>query len=296
MLIAILKTLSCADLQTFYLMLDSLDRAGVYANSAPTTNSKNFFMTPKATSFQRRITKMVSSYGHLFVAADALEMIRGYDDEETALFRDWVGVCTAYLFDEGCKHGGPAKNQWDTHMKKLLTRSVLGLPSRYYRASPALNTAQNNALFAQQMNSPKMRAIRSTLMDDRFMWAHSKYVNDQDSERPHRIGKGIFHKNSNHILQEFKCVKHMLNRWINVEFLLHLSMGMFAGTNLNSTMGEALRHGRDTRNDNRIWSFLRKTLLLPQDGTFFYKATSLTQTRRRVQTWTRWNMWRSAER
>ena len=124
MLIAILKTLQCADLQTFYLLLDSFDRAGTYANSAPTTNSKNFFMTPKSPSFKRRITKMVSSYGHLFVAADALEMIMGYDNEEATLFRDWVGTCTAYLFDEGSKHGGPPKNKWDSHMRALLRRSV----------------------------------------------------------------------------------------------------------------------------------------------------------------------------
>lgn len=124
MLSYMLRDLNHLDLQAFYVILDTLDRDKVFADSAPKTDSTTFLVKQKSDSFKRQVAKMTASYGHMFVAADALEMILGYTHQNVVLFRDWIGICTAYLFDMDGQHGGPSKERWDEHMKDLLERSV----------------------------------------------------------------------------------------------------------------------------------------------------------------------------
>lgn len=127
MLSIILQDLEHNELQTFYLLIDSYDRDGVFKDSAPKTTAETFFTSPGSVSFKKRFAKMTSSYGHMFIAADALEAVLGYRNPNVLLFREWVGTCTAYLFDMGGKHGSPSKELWDAQMGQLLDRSVNAL-------------------------------------------------------------------------------------------------------------------------------------------------------------------------
>ena len=124
MLSNILRDLRHKDLQAFYVLMDALDRDQTFADAAPKTTAETFYVTQTSHTFKRRVSKMTASYGHLFVAADALEMIVGYQHSSVLLFRDWVGMCTSYLLDMDGKLGGPSKQRWDVHMEILLERSV----------------------------------------------------------------------------------------------------------------------------------------------------------------------------
>ena len=125
--------------------------------------------------------------------------------------------------------------------------------------------ASHSDLFARVMNTPKTRAVGSSILDDRFFWgAFSKFANDQDSELPHRIVKFIFDHHSNHMGPE--SLGHMMVRWLESIVLMYLSFGMVFGPDLNWTIPDDLRNARDTMNGKKLWGLLRSTIFIPQDG------------------------------
>ena len=294
MLSYILQDLQHADLQTFYVLLDSYDRDKIFSDSAPKTTADTFFTSPGSTSFKRRVAKMTASYGHMFVAADALEIVLGYRDPSAVLFRDWVGTCTAYLFDMEGKFKAPSKEQWEEHMGELLERSVLNTRAQYTGGGDGggreggrgggkgkgktanngdtLSTATKNTLFGDKLNTPKTRAIHSSIFDDRFFWGvFSKFANDQDSELPHRIVKFIFDHHSNN--RGFESLGHMMVRWLEAILFMHLSFGMRIGPELNQTISRDVREGRDRAHGHKLWSLLRSAIFVPRDGTIHMTST-----------------------
>lgn len=122
--VIILKSLSHQELQTFYLILDAQYHQKLHINSAPRTNAKNFFMKPKSKIFKRRISKMVMSYGHTWVAADALETVIGYEDDRCIVLRQWVSLCTAFFFDMDGRYDGPPRRSWEGAMSRLIDESL----------------------------------------------------------------------------------------------------------------------------------------------------------------------------
>ena len=125
--------------------------------------------------------------------------------------------------------------------------------------------ASQDPLLGASINTPKARAVRSSILDDRFFWgAFSKFANDQDSELPHRIVKFIFDHHSNHM--GIESVGHMMVRWLECILLMHLSFGMHFGPDLLDQIPEDLRNARDLTHGQKLWTLLRSTIFVPQDG------------------------------
>lgn len=124
MLCIILKHLSHEQLQSFYLLLDSFDRDGVYKHVSAPTNSRNFFLGKHSTKFNRRISRMVDSYSNMLVACEGLEIVMGYDSVEVRLFRNLLSLCVSYLFDFGESSGMSARKEWESAMFDVLEESM----------------------------------------------------------------------------------------------------------------------------------------------------------------------------
>ena len=124
MLCLILRTLTHDELQLFYLSLRCFDKQKIFQGAAPRTNEHNFFTTPQSVTFGKRLPKMTETYARLFVAAAALEVVRGFNDVPVQIFRNWVGMSVALWFDVERDFGAPRKDAWDASMADLLERSL----------------------------------------------------------------------------------------------------------------------------------------------------------------------------
>lgn len=264
MLCIILKHLEHTQLQAFYLLLDSFDRDRIFKEAAARTNSKNFLLGRESTSFSRRISRMVDSYGNLFVACEALEIVMGCECVEVLLFRNWVSLCVSYLFDFGEVTGNSVQTSWEERMTEVLEDSLCPTGRGCRECYAVTYTADKHDWFIDDLNTPKTRTIRSTMWDDMFFWGGCRFSNDRDSEK-HQPTKRKQTRKSNHRGEE--DLPRILTWQLDNQMMLHGAMGMHFGEDLTLRFGKYLRDTRDPRNRNKLWKLFRPTLRIPQDGT-----------------------------
>lgn len=150
MVVIILKHLKHTQLQAFFLLLDSFERHKVFKEAAPKTNASNFYILPKSTLLSKQISRMVDSYGNMFVAAECLEIVLGYNHDVVILFRNWVSICVSYLFDLDAEFGAPPREQWDAFAADLLEESMLEWGKEMTHVPTVDKTSQRTCMVCEE--------------------------------------------------------------------------------------------------------------------------------------------------